>query len=195
MSKTKKKPTAKDEREERWNIRPATDANSPLRRNPRNEVVRDALRSADRAGVRYEPLLAAENAVAFGVTTPEPEPGRRDGDVTGWSIMGDGSEVWTFTEEADDRNYATALAFLEDATTCREDFGGRCHLHAGHAGPHRRADGLQWEDETFTLTEEQIRASIERNKPLLDRLARGGDCRACVAAGPEGCEEHREGTR
>jgi len=120
---------------------------------------------------------------------------RRDGDVTGWSIMGDGSEVWTFTEEADDRNYATALAFLEDATTCREDFGGRCHLHAGHAGPHRRADGLQWEDETFTLTEEQIRASIERNKPLLDRLARGGDCRACVAAGPEGCEEHREGTR
>ena len=32
----------------------------------RAEVVRDALRSADRAGVRYEPLLAAENAVAFG---------------------------------------------------------------------------------------------------------------------------------
>lgn len=35
-----------------------------------------------------------------------------DGTVSGWSMMGDGSEVWTFSEQADDEDFAKVQAFL-----------------------------------------------------------------------------------
>lgn len=39
-----------------------------------------------------------------------------DGTVSGWSIQGDGSEVWTFTSEDDDRLFAAFEAFLASLT-------------------------------------------------------------------------------
>lgn len=36
-----------------------------------------------------------------------------DGTVTGWKMLGDGSEVWTFTGDADDEEYAKATRFLD----------------------------------------------------------------------------------
>lgn len=35
-----------------------------------------------------------------------------DGTVSGWSMLGDGSEVWTFTNDADDEEFAKAHRFL-----------------------------------------------------------------------------------
>lgn len=39
-----------------------------------------------------------------------------DGQVTGWSISGDGTEPWNFTEIDDDAGYAAATAFLHRRT-------------------------------------------------------------------------------
>lgn len=35
-----------------------------------------------------------------------------EGVVEGWSMLGNGSEVWTFTSEADDEEFAKSSAFL-----------------------------------------------------------------------------------
>jgi hypothetical protein len=35
-----------------------------------------------------------------------------DGQVVGWSMIGDGSEVWSFSGEVDDDQFAKAEAFL-----------------------------------------------------------------------------------
>lgn len=37
---------------------------------------------------------------------------------------------------------------------------------------------------------ERVKRNIEKHKPLLDRLAREGDCLACVGT-ERGCEQHR----
>lgn len=37
-----------------------------------------------------------------------------DGNVTGWSMLGDGSEVWTFTNEADDEEFAKARRYFSE---------------------------------------------------------------------------------
>lgn len=36
-----------------------------------------------------------------------------DGAVTGWQILGDGKEVWTFREASDDVNFVKFESFLE----------------------------------------------------------------------------------
>lgn len=35
-----------------------------------------------------------------------------DGSVSGWSMLGDGSEVWTFSEEADDECFAKVADYF-----------------------------------------------------------------------------------
>lgn len=38
------------------------------------------------------------------------------GDVTGWSMLGDGSEVWTFPNEADDEEFAKVTMYFGGAS-------------------------------------------------------------------------------
>lgn len=60
-----------------------------------------------------EGLLWYINRVAFhprgfalGIYTDD------DGNVTGWTMLGDGSAVWTFSNEDDDEEFAKASAFF-----------------------------------------------------------------------------------
>lgn len=40
-----------------------------------------------------------------------------DGAVTGWKMLGDGREVWSFTEADDDEGFAAVRSFLATVTT------------------------------------------------------------------------------
>lgn len=44
-----------------------------------------------------------------------------DGSVSGWSMLGDGSETWAFTGEADDEEFAKVERFL---ASLRDGSGG-----------------------------------------------------------------------
>ena len=44
-----------------------------------------------------------------------------DGEVTGWSMLGDGSEVWTFTANADDEEFVKAQTFLASLSVTAEE--------------------------------------------------------------------------
>lgn len=35
-----------------------------------------------------------------------------DGSVTGWSMLGDGTEVWNFSNESDDENFAKVASYF-----------------------------------------------------------------------------------
>lgn len=35
-------------------------------------------------------------------------------DLTGWSVQGDGTEAWSFTEETDDEKFAEFESFLQE---------------------------------------------------------------------------------
>ncbi len=37
----------------------------------------------------------------------------KDGSVSGWSMQGDGSEVWSFTTEDDDECFASVRAYFD----------------------------------------------------------------------------------
>jgi hypothetical protein len=43
-----------------------------------------------------------------------------DGVATGWKLLGDGSEVWTFNGPADDEEFAKATAYLATITSRAE---------------------------------------------------------------------------
>ncbi len=122
MSKTKKKPTAKDEREERWNIRPATDANSPLRRNPRNEdagKIRDftvALENAHRVDIAA--LLDRIRDAQVGQTLAA----NLDG------VGGPSATAWCETHEQDvQRCLKTCMHHGCDMDQCRRDVTRNCY--------------------------------------------------------------------
>lgn len=52
-------------------------------------------------------------ALAFHYDGDGPRP---DGEPTGWSLLGDGSTIWSFTEGDDDKHFAEFEAFLNTIT-------------------------------------------------------------------------------
>lgn len=66
-----------------------------------------------------------------------------DGTIKGWSLLGDGTECWTMTEEMDDRGFERSNAFLAAQLARAADQEDRTESAHGRATVPPASQGLR----------------------------------------------------